>query len=170
MKRMILIITLTAVIISATACDALLSSRLYDDFSQQAQAHFEAIIECIETQNAAGLKEMFSPDTRNQVPSLDIQIQQLFAFCTGKMESFTKSAIGSSKSRDVGSNYQEVFTTYDFTTRDGNYRMAFLFCSIASENPDNIGLHSVFIIRAENSDRNRAYWGGDEWIPGVTIQ
>ena len=180
--KIICLILCFAMMFALTACDSLnefaqteiwekdMFGRFYNTDGQQAQAYFEQIIASIEGKDADALEKLFSANTKTNVANIDSQINMLFEFCSGDMISFYKHGPGSHAERHQDRYYKEIYTTYDFTTTEGDYRLAFLFCSIDSECPENVGLQSVFIIRAEDSDTTRAYWGDDDWTPGITIE
>lgn len=145
-------------------------SRLYDTDSQQADSHVEQILKAIEDQNTKDMANLFSSTVRESVFDLDLQIEELFSFCDGSVVFFDRIASGSSGEKVEGKYYKEIEATYDFSTTMGDYRMALLICTIDSECPENVGIQSIFITKAEDSDKTYAYWGDDEWIPGINIR
>ena len=169
-------------VISLTACSSVflpneiaesendMFGRLYNTDKQQANDQLQQIIQIAEARNTDAMRKLFSVDTIDSVEDINAQIQAFFEFYEGSVVSCTSSGPGSRAERNNNTYYKEIFTTYDVSTTAGNYRIAFLFCTIDSENAENIGIKSIYIIRAENSDMNYAYWGDKKWMPGITIQ
>ena len=60
--------------------------------------------------------------------------------------------------------------TYDFNTNICKYRLAIKWCAQDTSNADNVGIWSLYIIRAEDDiTPNHAYWGDCLWTNGINI-
>lgn len=145
-------------------------NRFYDNDGEQADLLFEQIIQSLENHDAQALKDLFSLSTCTAVENIEDDISKLLKYYNGEMVSFKRYGPGSEATKEGTSKRKEIFASYDVTTTEAEYRIAFRFCTVDSDNSDNIGLYSFYIIEAENSDRNFAYWGNDEWIVGINIE
>lgn len=145
-------------------------NRFYDNDGEQTDLLFEQIIQSLENHDVSNLKNLFSVWACNTADNLDEDINDLLEFYNGEMVSFKRYGPGSHAVKEGNSKRKEIFASYDVTTTEAKYRIAFRFCTVDSDNSDTIGLYSFYIIEAENSDRNFAYWGNDEWIVGINIE
>lgn len=162
-----------------SACESFLLerqlfSRFYDTDTSQAEAMLEDFLTAIASEKADAVKGLFSEHVQATAPNLDDNISALFQFFDGDLISYQRYGPGSSASKDGRSYQKKIFCSFDVTTTTGEYRIAFLFYTVNNDEPDHVGLASVYIIRAENSDLDRAYWGidneNDIWKPGINIE
>lgn len=154
-----------------------LFNRFYNTSATEAEAMLETLLAAIESGEAQTVKNLFSKHVQETAPNLNENISELFEFYKGEMISFVRYGPGSSASKEGQSYQQEIFCSFDVATTTSVYRIAFLFCTVDTEsldNVDNVGLTSVYIIRAEDSDMDKAYWGinneNDIWKPGINIE
>ena len=173
MKSLLIICSL--LLASLTACASSLLeddgvNRLYNTDNKQADQLFEQIIETLENSDASLLKELFSPNATISAQNIDEEIKALLDFYDGQMTEYQRYGPASYASKNGSAIVKELIVSYDVTTTIGMYRIAFKFCTHDSLTPANIGLLSIYIIKAEDSDMNFAYWGGDKWNPGITIE
>lgn len=79
-------------------------------------------------------------------------------------------ACNSEINQENGERQEILYDTYDFRTVSGDYRLAFKYVDIDTAEPDNVGIWSVYIIRAEEDvDLQYAYWGDHNYTPGIWI-
>jgi len=116
------------------------------------------------------LRELFATSTINTVGSFDEDIDALLDFYEGEMISHKQHGPGSHAIKDVAYQRKEVFASYDISTNLEEYRLAIRFCTVDSENPENLGIYSLYIIKAEDSNMDYAYWGNDVWNLGINIE
>lgn len=162
-----------------SACESFLLerqlfSRFYDTDTNQAEAMLEDFLTAIASGKADAVKGLFSEHVQATAPNLDDNISALFQFFDGDLISYQRYGPGSSASKDGRSYQKKIFCSFDVTTSTGEFRIAFLFYTVNNDEPDHVGLASVYIIRAEDSDLDRAYWGidneNDIWKPGINIE
>lgn len=145
-------------------------SRFYNTDGERADQLFEEIIKALEEDNAEALKEWFSVSTCNAEEDFDESIHALLTFYDGSKVSYRRFGPGSSAAREGSTERKEIEASYDITTTTAVYRMVIKFCTVDTENPDNIGVTSLYITKAENSDMNFAYWGSGEMNIGIHIE
>lgn len=169
-KTCILLLMISVLCLSVWGC----KSRLYDTSSMEAEAMLETLLAAIESGQAQAVKELFSKQAQQTAPDLNHNLSALFEFYDGEMTSYQRYGPGTSASREGSAYQEEIFCSFDVTTTTGDFRIALLFVTADSESPDRVGLRSVYIIRAEDSDPDRAYWGidneNDIWKPGINIE
>lgn len=130
----------------------------------------QELTQALEQQDAEKIKSLFSDNIVSEVPELDAQIDQLCGFYTGTVVG-TVDRGSSAHMEKKGSYRREVVNaSYDLTTTGGEYRIAFQFCSIDTTDPGEVGIHSMYMIKAEASNMEFAYWGGYKWLPGIVIE
>ena len=144
-------------------------NRFYNTDGEQADNVVERIATSLDNKDSAALIHLFSARTVGSCENIDKDISQLFDFYDGEMVEYKRYGPGSSGSKDNGQYTKEIFATYDVTTTAGVYRIAIEFCTIHSLEPDKIGLTSLYIIKAEDSDMDFAYWGNEAWGAGIVI-
>ena len=145
-------------------------NRYFDTDSEQADALLDSILKCAQSQDAQMFRDLFSKETIKSVEDLDSQIQLLFGVCKGERISHQRFG-PRAYSKKEGNKYIKVIeASYDVTTTAISYRIAIKCCTIDSENTDNVGLVSIYIIDAKDSDMSFAYWGDGIWKPGITIE
>lgn len=130
----------------------------------------QELIQALEQKDAQTIKSLFSANTVSAVPELDAQITRLCDFYTGSVTETVDKGLYAQLSKEIGCRSEVIQASYDLTTTEGAYRIAFQFCTIDTENPGEEGLHSLYMIRAEDSDMDFSYWGGHQWMPGVVIE
>ncbi len=177
-KILVLLLLVLALCVPMLGCSKLLDLRLfspfYDTSSSEAESMLESLVAAIESRDADAVKSLFSKQVQETAPNLSDSISALFQFYQGEMQSYERYGPGTSAMKEGQIHKEEIFCSFDVTTTTGIYRIAFLCCTVDTEFPDKVGLVSVYIIRAEDSDPDRAYWGidneNDIWKPGINIE
>lgn len=144
--------------------------RFYSTDGEQANLMFEKIISCIEEQDSTAMKKLFSLNTIDTVANIDEGIKVLFDFYEGEMASYKLWGPASYSSKEYNVYTKRLDASFDVYTTVGVYRIAIRFCTIDSQTPENLGLISLYIIKAEDSNMEYTYWGGDIFNPGITIE
>lgn len=151
----------------------------YDSFSSIVNAPFtsdrdkesalmDQIIFCIENQAQSELAKYFA-SRLTASNTFEQQCTDLFAFYNGTMESY--EWMGGITERSKGPSYKIVKRkiSYDVHTTDATYRFAILFCTMDTQDEENIGIQSLYIIRIEDTDPYYSYWGDGNWTPGINV-
>lgn len=141
----------------------------YDKNYGQERKMLERIMESLEREDES-MENLFSANTINSCKSLGEQITLLNQFFCGEIDSVTNKGVISHESTDHGTVTEIIQASYDISTTSDVYRIAFQFCLADTINPDNVGLQSLYIIKAEDSDKDFSYWGGHKWEAGIFIE
>ena len=145
-------------------------TRRYSTDSKQADYIFEQIINAIESDDASALKELFATSTVSYIGSFEEDIHLLMDFYEGEMISYKRFGPGTHTIKEGSFQRKEVFASFDVTTNVADYRFAIRFCTVDSENSGEIGVYSLYIIKAASSKLSSAYWGNDVWNEGINIE
>jgi hypothetical protein len=176
--KILVLLLLLALCLPMMGCTQLLEhqlfSRFYNTDKSQAKAMLESLVAAMESGDTDAVKSLFSKQVQETVPNFGDSISALLRFYQGEMQSYICHGPGSSTSKEGHIYKKELVCSFDVTTTVGVYRIALLFCNVDTAFPEKVGLASVYIIRAEDSDPDRAYWGidneNDIWNPGIHIE
>ena len=135
-----------------------------------ADEFLKIMVGLVETEDSASLRDLFSENTVASCENMDDSIVELVDFWQGDMVSCERYGPMSHTEKEGEAYYKEICASYDVVTSSGSYRLAFKLCIVDTEVPENLGLHSVYIIKAEDSDMQFAYWGGGIWNDGIVIE
>lgn len=138
-------------------------TRTYRSDKEQATFVFEQIIKAIESNDSVALKELFSVSTVTSVDGFEEDMNALMDFYEGEMVSYKQFGPGTHAVKEGSIQRKEMFASFDIITTLADYRLAIRFFTVDSADPENLGVYSLYIIKAENSNPDSAYWGSDEW-------
>lgn len=131
----------------------------------------KVIIKSIETKNKDLLISAFSENSKRNCESIEEQVDTLFNYCSGELLSLGQfrglpnTSTHYHKDELVKKSH---IPTYDINTSNGSYRLTFEYIQIDSNNIDNEGLWSLYVIKAEDdTDTTSAYRITGEYIPGI---
>lgn len=133
---------------------------------------FNNLTAAIINRDSETLKGLFSKKSVEEDSDFDENMEELFKIFQDGIISYDDwGGPGMDGHKENGRYIEKRFiSTYDITTTRGEYRIAIEEISIDEDSPDNVGIRSFYIIKAEDTDREFAYWGGYEWNPGITIE
>lgn len=147
-----------------------LINRLFDNDAQVANKTFEQLLDAIENKDKDKLKKLFAKNILQQ-SNIDSNIDYLFSFFQGKIVSYSDFVSGPMVEEERSDNHIKIMqSNYDVETDKQKYRFAVKLVTIDTNIPDNIGINSIYIIHAEDTDVEKAYWGGYIWNPGINIE
>lgn len=138
-----------------------------------ANTQFEQILNACKTQDKNALKVLFSEKVINENPNIDKSIDELLDFFQGDVVSYNdwggSGAYAGKNDDGSGRNWKKLYSTYDLKTNKQTYRFAMEVVVVDTASPENIGISSLYIIKAEDSDMSFAYRGDGKWTPGINI-
>jgi|GEM_PF-5340707 len=153
---------MTIVIIILSSC-SLVSSEMVPNDTKTTAARFGLMVEAIESHDKNAVKSMFSTQVLTQSVDFEAQLEHLFEFIQGQIESWERTGgPGVSEDRnDDGSGriWKEIRTTYDIKTSEQKYHISFQEITKHSQCSDKIGVSSFCIISADDWDKDYNYWG-----------
>lgn len=164
------------IILTFTSCSTggpLWLKNFFRSDREIANDYFEKIIIAIQNQDADVLKSLFSKKSIVGSSNFEKSMNMLFEFYKGEMISYNDwGALNASSGKNddgTGRNWKTLKSTYDVKTSEDTYRFAIETSLVDSADADNIGVLSMYVIRAEDSDMEFAYSGDGKWIPGINV-
>ena len=164
-KRLLLFLIIGVISFSLSACGSSKSSATSgmpklstSNDDTIATTCFEKIIESLENKNKGELKEMFSPNALKEANDIDGNTEYIMNFYKGKIKSKI-SGLQASDLNEHGSIKRELRCMYIVTTDVDKYIVFFIYEKEDTNNPDNVGLYMLQIIK--ESDKSKEFdWGG----------
>ena len=132
---------------------------------------FEKILESIQSKNEDMMISVFSKESLKKIGSLDESVNALFDYFNGTVESYDDWVgpfVETTKENDQTIQIMEA--TYDVKTTECTYRFAIRYLSEDTENANNIGVQSLYVIKMEDDiGPEYAYWGDGKFTSGIHI-
>lgn len=128
----------------------------------------ELLATVIEQEDAESLRLLFAPNLLESALS-DTDVEELFAFFEGTVTAAKHLACYDSEQKEGSRHSAETMIACTIETTVRTYHIAVKLCIVDSEDMNNVGICSLYIVDAENWDTQFAYWGGHEWHPGIII-
>lgn len=130
----------------------------------------ERIMNALQDRDAEMLKSMFAKNALAEISDIQAMIAELYDYvpcCSENME-YRGSIVGGLF--EDGQRMKDHCISFDVKTSDGVYRFAFKYISEDTENPDNVGLWSLYVIdQDDDTDPEFAYRADSQYIPGIHI-
>ena len=170
MKRILTVLLLVFMIFSFSSCTSGKFTSLFTDKDiEQADARMEQVFDEIKQQNKDGLKELFSEKAIDEAENINIEIDDFLSFVQGEVVSWNRD--DSPIVYDIveqGSKSKQLITWYTLNTEKQNYLVLLVDYPIDTINPENAGLYSIRILKAE--DENKLTGFIEDWVvPGIYI-
>ena len=126
------------------------------------------ILEAIKSKDKNGLKAMFSIQALDKADDIDGKIDYLFSFFQGKVTSWVDNSGGPIvyESNDYGHMTKELISFYNVNTDGQEYLFFILKYSVDTDHPENVGLYTLRVIKAEDEKTQFGYWT-DMKIAGI---
>jgi hypothetical protein len=170
MKKMIFLCIILSMFLCA--CSTGGDGVMLDADAKKANKQFEKVIEALESKDTAMLTSLFSLNSIQTLDNFDESIEQIMNYYVGEKVSYNKdggAALVESSVED-GEYIQTMQSTYDLYTTKGAYRVAIKSVSKDTVDPNNIGIHSLYIIKmSDDTYPEYAYWGDALFTPGINI-
>ena len=172
MKRIFVVLNIVLLLLSSCSLGGSNMGKHFFTDSEISKKTFEQIIESIYDKDSETLKGMFSKTAIMASKDIDANLTDLFNFYNG--EYITYDDIGGPMVTDernadgTGGKRKELQSTFNLTSDKGEYQFAIKEYIIDTNNPDNIGIYSLYITNATDS-KSSVYWGDGNWLPGITI-
>ncbi len=145
---------------------------IFDSHGDRADKVVETLLTAAQENDKELIKGLISPNVTESVSetALDIQIGGFCENFEGELTAFAETASVSSqrKNDSVSTSYYEG--TYSVQTTEANYLLAIKLAISNTTDPDEEGIHSIYIIEEEKHNSEFAYWGGNVWEPGIWVE
>ena len=130
----------------------------------------EQLIDAIETGNKEEAYNVFSQTTIDAVPDLDAQIDELFNFWIGDLESFEELLRSPQETWNRGIHTKDEYVGYSIKTTDEQYSVMIKCCTVHTGDSSAVGIHAIHLIKTADAEPNMVYWGDKNWFPGIYIE
>lgn len=133
---------------------------------KKADARIEQILDAIKNEDREGLKSLFSKQALDEAKDFDSEIDYLFDFVQGDVDSWERDKWSSDESIDKGKNSEMIRSWYTVNTHKEKYMFFIIDFTEDTINPNNAGLYTLRVIKAEDRDTQFTYWQ-DMQIAGI---
>lgn len=166
MKKRFIILVLSVSLLFLNSC-VHGGRTLYDDTSQKADARFEKVLQAVKDHDKVALRAMFSEQALNETEDFEEQMNYLFGFIKGDIQSWESNVSGGlDGSYSHGQRMSKVRSWYTVKTDKEEYLFFMYEFTEDTEHPENVGLYMLQVIKAE--DRAMQFDGGqDILMPGI---
>lgn len=119
--------------------------------------------------DGGNVEQLFAPSVIERASSFDESVQRLFAYYGDKHTACVEKASDVSVLTGADGKVSRRYRMYSYAveTADGTYLLALKYCDRDVEASGNVGMHSVYIKKAEPDDS--PYWGDGLWTEGINI-
>ena len=163
-KKTVLLIFLTSTFI-LTSCS--FGGRIvYVGEEKAAKARIKEILSAIENKDKEAMKALFSKKALDEADDFDEGVEYLFDFFQGDLQSWEIDAWSSGESIERGKKSIMLRAWYIVTTDKEKYMFFVIDYIKDTMNPDNAGLYTLRVIKAEDEETEFGYWQ-DMVIPGI---
>lgn len=130
----------------------------------------EEFLDTIENGSLEEIKGLFAPNALSEVDNIDKAILDLLEYYQGTNDDFIMYGPITKVEKEDGHIRKTLDGSYDVSTDKGDYKVAIRYVHMDTENPDNVGIWYVYIIRAKDDPNSEyAYWGDGNDTTGINI-
>ena len=128
------------------------------------------VLNAIQSKDENAMRKLFSSKTVEQVDGFDQSMEDLFDYYQGEYISLDWKGSGGDGTYEYGEKRITTSVSYDVKTSNNIFRFAIKYCSTDTTGNDNIGIHSLYIIKFEDDTDPECGYGGDgKYSPGIHI-
>lgn len=163
-KILTLLLILLLIIISllCSCSGGGLSPIMFNDDDKKADARFEQVFKALQNKDKDSLKAMFSKQAIDESKNFDDNMDALFAFLNGKVESWEAADLpGAENYSYQGHKYKKVDSYYYVTIDQQKYFFLLLDWPVDTDHPDNVGLYLLLVVKEEDEAQ---IWKADRKI------
>ena len=160
-KRIQLVILSTSLSLCMCFSGCRILPSILARWAQSSDLIVEKIANACYNRDVETLSSLFSPNMIRQTHNFTEQLTALIGYYgEGKIVSVNQNGGTGGGSKDNGEVVQSEMSSFDITTECQDFRIAVYSVIIDTANPDNVGIWSLYIIRAsEDTDLNDPYYG-----------
>lgn len=168
-KVIITFITLLLVLCSCSVNET--PVKKIDKDRDYANTQLNMLLEAIENNDRDSVESLFSKNTVLNTPTLEKSIDDLFEYFKGSVEACNDwGGPFADTTKEDGEVIQIMESSFDVKTTECDYRFAIKYVTQDTADADNIGIHSLYIIKlSDDTYKEYAYWGDGKYTPGINI-
>ena len=127
----------------------------------------ERIVDCINKEDVDGLYNLFSEEVKNSDMTLRNNIEKLYNYINGKIESYEKFGITSKTSIEKNQNASYYDSKFKLIINEIPYLLYYTYTVKNDFQPKTIGLKCIKIVLETDEEKYFCYW--DEIAPGIFL-
>jgi hypothetical protein len=148
------------------ACSLGGGRMLVSNEDKKADARMEQVLSAIKDKDKEAMKALFSKQALDENKDFDNGINYLYSFFQGDVKSWERDAWSSGESTRNGKKSIMLRYWYTVETDNGKYMFFIIDYTEDTINPDNAGLYTLRVIKAEDKDTQFTSWQ-DMKIAGI---
>ncbi|GKX29601.1 hypothetical protein SH1V18_20810 [Vallitalea longa] len=175
MKKILLILIITLNVVLITSCSissrSMVGSRVKElnesNDDEIANSTLQKILDAIVGEDEESIKDIFSKQALEEDENFDTEMKYIFDFFSGEVISYENYAGRIvSKKINYGAKIKDIKSFYEVETDEENYLVFIMEYTEDTDHPDNVGVYTLRIIKAEDKETEFTYWQ-DMAIPGI---
>lgn len=140
--------------------------RYIEDDGQIANERLEQLLEALKNKDKRAVKSMFSKKALSEAEDIDGHLDYLFEFFQGEIQKSEECFPATTKENNYGHIIKKSeWWTYVYTDKE-KYVFIVIDFTEDTDHPDNIGLYTLRVIKAEDEDTEFERFDKME-IPGI---
>jgi hypothetical protein len=131
---------------------------IFDDSDKKADARMEEILDALKNDDKEALKALFSEKALSEADDMEGQLDYLFDFFQGSVESWERTGFSSGESIRDGKKSVVQRSFFTVKTDQDEYRFFLIDYPKDTINPDNKGLYTLRVIKKVDEDTEFTKW------------
>ncbi|HEX9059711.1 MAG TPA: DUF5104 domain-containing protein [Clostridia bacterium] len=141
-----------------TSCSFGGGRTLVSSEDKKADARIEQILSAIKDKDRETIKALFSKQALDESKDFDSGIDYLLSFFQGDVKSWKRDKWSSGESIEHGKKSVMLRSWYTVETDKDKYMFFIIDYTEDTINPNNAGLYTLRVIKAEDKDTQFTYW------------
>ncbi len=118
----------------------------------------DKIVECINKQDVDGLYNLFSEEVRNNDKTLKEDIEKIYHYLNGKVESHEKWAVGSTTDIEKGKNSTYYYSSFKMVISGIEYYLYYIYYPRNDFELIKEGITSLKVVKVDEDGKYFCYW------------
>ena len=165
--KMLLLTVIVLLFSSFTLGCGNMFNRYIEDDDKKAEETLQRVLDAIENKDKDTLKTVFSKKSLNETADMDSNIDNIFDFFQGQAGLLDEGTLGTDESFEYGLKLKRYVYRAVVIINQERYFFFLLEYPVDKEEPDNVGLYTLFITKEENREYF-GYWQ-DHVYPGIVL-
>lgn len=171
MKKIVCVVMAIALMVALSSCGIGFPIKTDDKL---AESRIDQLGNAIKQQDKEAVKKLFSENALEEAEDIDSEIDELLSYVQGEVISYSRDgqAMQTSDTIEYGYKTKELHIWFTLDTDEESYLVFLDDYPVDTINPENVGLYTIRILRAEDEEKLEEYlrWGdSDLYSPGVDI-
>jgi hypothetical protein len=145
-RRIFILLTLVNVFLLSSCSSGGHRFIIFDDSEKKVDARMEDILDALKNGDKDALKEMFSKKALSDADDIEGQLDYLFNFFQGSVESWERTGFSSDESIDHGEKSTMLRSFFSVKTDKDEYKFFLIDYPIDTINPDNEGMYTLRVV------------------------